>query len=184
MCHCTPNEVRHIDVIVQNFREPYPQAYDRSVSSSTPSSAVSNYMVAPREEPPSDPGSSADEGAPLLVGAGYTAREYCKGHSLQRRYPSHLAWSLVSSIYKKFVATYGPPELLMRLALGKVDPSPFGDKEISQLKADSVGVLGEHGLKVMASPKDSSRHLYLSSHYPSTEFLCRINSGTKKSVAA
>ena len=43
----------------------------------------------------------------------------------------------------------------MRLALGRVDASPFGDKEILELKADIISGLPEQGLKIKSSPKDS-----------------------------
>ena len=176
LCHCKPGQACHGDVIIKKFRDRYPSAYDRSVSSSIPPSAVLNYMAALREEPPSDPGSSSDEGAPpggsgwtgsgtpLLIGAGHTSREYCDGQSLaspgrwtpsQRKYPSHPNWIFVSSVFKKFVNTYGTPELLLRLALGKVDACPFGDQEILELKADIVAGLAERGLMLQSSPRDS-----------------------------
>ena len=93
-------------------------------------------------------------GTLLLIGAGRTSREYCDGQSLaspgrwtpsQRKYPSHPNWIFVSSVFKKFVNTYGTTELLLRLALGKVDACPFGDQEILELKADIVAGLAERG---------------------------------------
>ena len=99
-----------------------------------------------------------------MIGAGHTTREYCDGQSLaspgrwtpsQRKYPSHPNWIFVSSVFKKFVNTYGTPELLLRLALGKVDACPFGDQEILELKADIVAGLAERGLMLQSSPRDS-----------------------------
>ena len=99
-----------------------------------------NYLAALREEPPSDQGSSADEGAPsagsgwtgigspMTVGTRYTSRSFCDGQSLaspgrwapeQRRYPSHPTWSAVSSLFSSFTDTYGSPELLMRFGVGE-----------------------------------------------------------------
>ena len=162
VCHCTPNQACRADVLLRKFRERYRAAYDRSVPSSTPPAAVLNYLAALREDPPSDPGSSADEGAPpegsggagtgsaLLVGTGYDGRSLAspgRWAPSQRRYPSHPEWTVVSSAFKKFADTYGTPELLIRLALGKVDWCPFGTREISELKADIVARLKEHGLK-------------------------------------
>ena len=43
----------------------------------------------------------------------------------------------------------------MRLALGKVDSSPFGPKEITQLKADVVASLHGLGLQLKTSTEDS-----------------------------
>ena len=129
-------------------------------------------MAALREEPPSDPGSSSDEGAPpggsgwtgsgtpLLIGAYY--------ERILRRAVACLSWTLDtlakgstrhtqtgSSVFKKFLNTYGTPELLLRLALCKVDACPFGDQEILELKADIVAGLAERRLMLQSSPRDS-----------------------------
>ena len=61
---------------------------------------------------------------------------------------------MVSSAFKKFANTYGTPELLIRLALGKVGSCPFGTREISELKTDIVTRLKEHGLKLRTSVRD------------------------------
>ena len=50
--------------------ELYP-AFDKSITTVTPAAEVLFYLAALREEPPSDPGSSADEGAPP-AGVGWT----------------------------------------------------------------------------------------------------------------
>ena len=176
VCHCVPSQLCHGDILIQKFTELYPSAFDRSSSTDTPNAATLSYLAALREEPPSDPGSSADEGAPpagsgwtgigspMTVGTGYTARPFCDGQSLaspgrwvpdQRRYPSHPTWSAVSSLFSRFTATYGSPELLMQLALGKVDSSPFGQKEMAQLKADVIASLHGLGLQIKTSTEDS-----------------------------
>ena len=61
---------------------------------------------------------------------------------------------MVSTAFKKFADTYGSPELLIRLALGNVNSCPFGTREISELKADIVAGLREHGLKLRTSVRD------------------------------
>ena len=176
VCHCVPSQRCHGDILIEKFMELYPSAFDRSRSTDTPNAATLSYLAALREEPPSDPGSSADEGAPqagsgwtgigssMTVGIGYTARPFCDGQSLaspgrwvpeQRRYPSHPAWSAVSSLFSRFTATYGSPELLMQLDLGKVDSSPFDQKEIAQLKADVIASLHGLGLQIKTSTEDS-----------------------------
>ena len=71
VCHCSPNQRCHGDILIQKFTELYPSAFDRSSSVITPDSATLNYLAALREEPLSDQGSSADEGAPS-VGSGWT----------------------------------------------------------------------------------------------------------------
>ena len=85
----------HGDAIIHEFRRRYPDAYDRNLpTTGPPSSRVLNYLACLREEPESDEGSSADEGVPekgagwtgrgepMMVGVGYTAREFCDGQSL------------------------------------------------------------------------------------------------------
>ena len=127
-----------------------------------------DYLAALREEPLSDPGSSADEDAPL-AGAGWTgtgspmsagtefsARDYCDGQSLAspgrwppslRNYPSHPERTLVSDLFKKFAGTHESSELLMCLA-GEGRLVPPGDQEISEPKTGrhSRSKEGQHTL--------------------------------------
>ena len=147
VCHCAPSQACHDDMIIQKIVELYADAFGRSQSSTTPDAPTLDFLAVLREEPPSDSGSSADEdalpagsgwtgsGSPMMVGIGYTSRAFCDGQSLatpgrwppaQRRYPSNPEWLL----FRSFVGTCGSPEFLMRLALGRVDSSPFGVKEI------------------------------------------------------
>ena len=92
MCHCTPNQDCHADSLIELFRSRFPHAYDRS-----PSSETLLYLATLREEQQDDGGSSADDGAPptstgwhgmgepMMVGTGYTAREFCDGQMLLPR---------------------------------------------------------------------------------------------------
>ena len=50
----------------------------------------------------------------------------------------------------------GPPELLMKLALGRVDSCPFSTESISNLKEETIGVLEEHGLRMERNSIESS----------------------------
>ena len=176
VCHCAPSQACHGDIITQKFAELHPDAFDRSQSSATPDASTLDHLAALREEPPSDQGSSADEdalpagsgwtgsGSPMMIGTGYTSRLYCDGQSLaspgrwppaQRRCPSNPEWLLVASLFRSFVDTYGSPELLMRLALGRVDSSPFGTKEIEELRSDIISGLGKLGINIKTSAADS-----------------------------
>ena len=165
VCHCTPNQACHGDVLIRKFSELYPGAFDRLITTVSPAAEVLDQFAALREEPPSDPGSSADEGA-LLAGAGWTGSgnpmSVATGYTAaltamaslwppsQRRYPTHLEWTFVSSLTE----TQGSPGHLMRLALGKVDSSPFADKEISELKADIITFLKDKGPHIKISSKN------------------------------
>ena len=95
VCHCRITQSCHADTIIEAFRCQYPYAFDRSSHSSIPpNSQVLNYLAKLREEPPEDEGSSADEGAPpagsgwrgvcspMMIGVGYTSREFCDGQTL------------------------------------------------------------------------------------------------------
>ena len=71
LCHCRLHEKCHGDVLIQEFSNSYPQAYDRTTKAGSPAdSSVLNYMSRLREEPDSEKGSSPDEGVPEK-GAGH-----------------------------------------------------------------------------------------------------------------
>ena len=122
-----------------------------------------------RQEPPSDDGSSADDGVPpkdsgwvghgcpLQVGIGYTSRDYCDGQGLaspgrwpveNRRYPSSQPWKKVKERFARYTDFRGTPELLMALALGKVEGCPFDAKETVALKNELIEDMEKHGLDV------------------------------------
>ena len=118
ICHCRLHEKCHGDVLIQEFFNFYPQAYDRTIKAGSPAdSRVLNYMSRLREEPDSEEGSSADEGVPekgsghrgigppMMVGVGYTQRELCDGQSLaspgrwppgSRVYPTSRPWTQIA----------------------------------------------------------------------------------------
>ena len=57
ICHCRLHEKCHGDVLIQEFSNSYPQAYDRTTKAGTPAdSRVLNYMSRLREEPDSEEG--------------------------------------------------------------------------------------------------------------------------------
>ena len=163
---CAPSQACHGDMIIQKFAVTV-IGHSRRVNS--------QLSRGVREEPPSDPGSSPDEaalpagsgwtgpGSPMMVEASYTSPAFCDGHSLaspgswplsQRRYPSNPEW-LVSSLFRSFVGTYGSPELLTRLALGRVDSSPFAIKEIEELRSDIISGLRKLGINIKTCAADS-----------------------------
>ena len=95
VCHCTVGQQCHGDVIIKSFKGKFSGTYDREILSTGPPAAEAlNFMDNLREEPPSDSGSSADEGAPskgagwrghsdpMMMGTGYTTHEPCDGQSL------------------------------------------------------------------------------------------------------
>ena len=176
VCHCTPNQDCHADSLIALFRTRFPQAYDRTdPSTGPPSSEALLYLATLREEKQDDGGSSADDGAPpentgwygmgvlMMVGTGYTAREFCDGQTLaspgrwpveMRRYPSNATWVTVAEKFMSCADLYGPPRLLMDLALGKVSSSPFSPESIAALKFDVVSCLASQGISLMHSDDD------------------------------
>ena len=82
ICHCRLHEKCHGDVLIQEFSNSYPQAYDRTTKAGNPAdSRVLNYMSRLREEPDSEEGSSPDEGVPE------------KGFRTSRNWSSYDGWS-------------------------------------------------------------------------------------------
>ena len=112
-------------------------------------------MARLREEPDSDDGSSPDEGVPnkfaghrgigepMQVGVGYTQRELCDGGS--RLYPTSAHWNRISNVYRRFTDHHGTEELLVSLAMGKVDKCPFPLADIAGLKKELIDVAAEYG---------------------------------------
>ena len=156
LCHCKRSQQCHADAIIAKFAELHPGAYDRDrAAERVPSSEELNLLSTLRQEPPSDEGSSADEGVPgkgsgwvgsgppMQVGVGYTARDICDGQGLpspgrwsitSRRYPASPIWKAVTRKFEHFSAQHGTPELLMNLALGRVQENPFREEDIRALK--------------------------------------------------
>ena len=171
VCHCKLAQRCHGDIIIREFRAMFPDAFDRDDSEcAPPSSAVLNYMSRLREEPASGSESSADEGAPPK-GSGWTESTmhcWCRLH-LTRTLATARHWHLRGagrcgdspswrrSIANKFIAysnIHGTTELLMQLALGRVESSPFDPDSIRQLKSETLEILAEHGLKLERSSDD------------------------------
>ena len=132
-------------------------------------------MAVMREEPSSDEGSTADDGVPdkgsgwlgsgppMRVGVGYTARDICDGQGLpspgrwpvaSRRYPEPPIWKTVTRKFEQFSAQYGTSELLVNLALGRVQENPFSEKDIQDLKRDVIDELERAGLDLKREEND------------------------------
>ena len=94
---------------------------------------------------------------------GYISREVCDGQTLAspgrwpiaaRRYPDSSLWRSISASFMEHSRRFGTPDLLMRLALGRVDSGPFGPVSINSLKSSTLDILSEHGLKLVRTPDD------------------------------
>ena len=85
-------------------------------------------------------------GRPMQVGVGYTVRDYCDGQSLAspgrwpvaaRQHPGKKALARVC-LFRKFSQQFGTRELLMNLALGRVEAMPFLFRRWHHSKARSL----------------------------------------------
>ena len=160
----------HGDVILREFKLTFPDTFDRDdPEAPPPSSRVLNYMSRLRDEPPSEEGSAEEgvlpkgsgsrgHGEPKSFGVEYISREVCDGQTLaspgrwpisSRRYPDSTLWPALSACFK-----FGTPDLLMRLALARVDSCPFDAASIRSLKSSTLDILSEHGLKLVRTPDD------------------------------
>ena len=159
VCHCSSTQSCHADALIRKFRELCPGAYDRNAASQrAPTADELNLLARHRQEPPSDDGSSADEGVPKKnSGWNYTSRDYCDGQNLaspgrwpieNRRYPLSLTWKKVAAKFTQFSEARGTPELLMALAMEKVESSPFEASEVSALKNGIIEDLHKESLEL------------------------------------
>ena len=176
MCHCKQHEECHANALIKKFKEFFPSAYDRSkLDQRPPTASELNLLARHREEPVSDDGSTADEGAPpkgagwqgtgkpMTVGVGYAAQEYCDGQTLAspgrwpiaaRRYPQSMNWKAVVVCFSNFCQRRCTAELLMELAMGRVKSCPFGDDEIKCLTDDILATLSEAGHELVREEAD------------------------------
>ena len=176
VCHCRATEDCHGDVLIEQFRKLYPAAHDRNQPCGVPPGhEILSFLARLREEPESDEGSSPDEGVPdkfaghrgngppMKVGVGYVQREFCDGQSLAspgrwspeaRVYPSSPAWSSVRECIWRFTAHYGTEKLLVDLAMGKVEESPFPPDEVLRLKSTVIDAAGRAGIHILRKSGD------------------------------
>ena len=166
----------HGDVLVEEFKKLYPAAHDRNrPGDAPPGHEILSFLARLREEPESEEGSSPDEGvpekhaghrgigSPMMVGVGYVQREFCDGQSLaspgrwppsSRVYPSSTAWSSVRDCFWRFTTHYGTEKLLVDLAMGKVDDSPFPPDEIQRLKENLIDAAARAGIPILRKNGD------------------------------
>ena len=176
VCHCRATEDCHGDVLVEGFRKLYPVAHDRNQPCGVPpGQEILSFLARLREEPESDEGSSPDEGVPsrfaghrgngslMKVGVGYVQREFCDGQCLAspgrwppgaRTYPSSEVWISIRECFWRFTTHHGTEKLLVDLAMGKVEASPFPPDEILQLKQTVIDVAGRAGLRILRKSGD------------------------------
>ena len=156
MCHCRLSQAWHGDVIIRRFSRRFHGAFNREeMDGVVLSSMVLNYMSRLREEPERGDEPSADEGVPhkgsgwrgleeaMLVGVGHTSRELCDGLTLaspgrwpmaKRRYPKDALRTTLAAKFMNYADRHGTPELLMKLALGRVDSCAFESELIEKQK--------------------------------------------------
>ena len=101
----------------------------------------------------------------MLVGVGYTAREFCDDQSLtspgrwpvsQRMYPDGTLWKVISDMFMSFAERHGTRQLLMSLAAGRVEQFPFDAQSVRELKESTVAALKKHGFELRREVADKS----------------------------
>ena len=65
--------------------------------------------------------------------------------TVARRYPETDVWKEIVMLFRKFSQQFGTKELLMDLALGRVEAMPFPSQEVAKLKDGIVVTLHEKG---------------------------------------
>ena len=94
----------------------------------------------------------------MVIGSRCTLREFCDGQSLAspgrwephaRRFPESSCWKRVD-----FVHRVGTTSLLMELALGRVEKSPFKEEEVLALKEAVLREPRTFGHSLKTSPTD------------------------------
>ena len=177
-CHCRHSEPCHGDVLIEEFKKSFPDAFDRYRDDGVPpDSRILSFMARLREEPESDEGSSPDEcappknsglcggGQPMKVGVGFSQRDFCDGQSLapprrwppgSRVYPSSHAWTLVVDCFMRFTNHHGTEQLLVSLAMGKIDSCPFPLDDVAELKRSVIGAAAGFGHQIVRKPGDRS----------------------------
>ena len=96
-------------------------------------------------------------GPPLQVGVGYTSRDHCDGQGLaspgrwpveNRRYPLSPTRKRVSGKFTQSSEARGTPELLVALAMGKVERCPFEASEVNALENGVTADLQKESLEL------------------------------------
>ena len=101
----------------------------------------------------------------MKVGVGFSQRDFCDGQSLaspgrwppgSHVYPSSRSWASVVNCFMRFTNLHGTKQLLVSLAMGKVDPCPFPLDEVAELKRSLIGAAAGFGYQVERRPGDRS----------------------------
>ena len=152
VCHCLPSQSCHADEITREYRNLFPEAYDREAEGADP------------------PGSD------VLIQVGSvlahpwwsvldTRTEKCAMVCPWPRWDADLQSVERQEVAERerererervFARREVSPDLLMQLALGRVSPCPFSDASIATLKQDIVEGLTTHGRVLKRSPSDRS----------------------------
>ena len=173
---CRPADKCHGDVLIEEFRNSHPDAYHRATGGGAPPEpGVLSFMARLREEPASDDGSSLDEGVPskstghcgaghsMKVGVRYTQRDFCDGQSLaspgrwppvSRVCPSTNHWNLAVDCFRRFTQHHGTEELLVSLAMEKIEQCPFPPEDVADLERVIIKVAADGGFPMRKKAGD------------------------------
>ena len=148
VCHCLPSQSCHGDEIVREFQNQLPAAFDREEEGGDPpEAAVLDYLSRVRRRRCSDGSGWMDrhwrtDGRRFRLHGKGGVRRYVPGIS---RAAQSVEWLEVAEKVREFARREGPPELLMKLALGQVNAWPFPEQAIRSLKDELIASLAARG---------------------------------------
>ena len=99
----------------------------------------------------------------MQIEVGYTVRDFCDGQSLAspgrwppatRQYLCSDTWTSVSELVSKFSEHCRTTQLLMDLALGRVEKCPFPSESVREFKGEIIGLLSSRGLNLNRASGD------------------------------
>ena len=75
-----------------------------------------------------------------------------------RRYPCSDTWTSASDLVRRFSEHYGTTQLLMDVALGRVEKCPFPSESVRELKGEIVGLLSSRGVNLNRASGSGDRN--------------------------
>ena len=91
---------------------------------------------------------------PVTCATGKDFRDQVAGRLHRDGTPKSPIWKAVTRKFEQFSTQYGTAELLMNLALGRVQENPFSEKDIPNLKEDVIDELERAGLELKREEND------------------------------
>ena len=167
LCHCGLQQSCHADALISAFSHDFPEAYDRhDTSASVPYTSAQLKLSCStqrrtrlkrrfqRRRRSGSIWSRVDRNRKANAGQSETSamaspwRRRDDGLPPRGSTPCSDTWTSVSELVRKFSEHYGTTQLLMDLALGRVEKCPFPSESVRELKGEIIGLLSSRGLNL------------------------------------